>query len=151
MQDFLGHEIAEGDYVSGISPENETPHIYSVVGNTPKKLRLMPLHGIAQTTLKYPFDVVKIDAVAVNAIRVQAPKDMLGQDLAIGDTVFGSGGSYIDPVIFKIDGFLPRKAVLAKVYGEHWVTGQTTRYLTDLIKVTATPEITMHCLTKENE
>jgi len=150
MNDFLGQEIIQGDYISGLYPENETPAIFIVRGFTPMKVRLDPTtyNPEDKRTLKFPVDLIKLDAEAVEKILVQNPKDRLGQDLAIGDYAFASGGEYIDPVIVEITQFIADAAVVTKVYGDVYVRNDT-RYTRDLIKVD--PKIvTMFVLKKDN-
>jgi len=149
MEDFLGQEIVEGDYVAGNYSENNTPHIFQVAGFTPKKVRLLRLEDNTSTSLKYPHDLIKVCPIAVQQINALPPKDSLGQLLEIGDTVYTSNGEYIDPVICVITAFKPRMVKLKKVFGQFNLWNSSHRLLTDVIKVEATPEITMHCLTEE--
>jgi len=148
MIDCIGQDLSKGDYVAGLYSENETPAVFKVGGFTPKKVRLWPIDDPDRAALKYPHDLVKIDPTAVHANIALSPKDNINQDLAIDDYVYGSDGSYIDPVIFQITGFVPRKAVLNKVMGQKYVHGGT-RLLTDLIKVDARV-VMMYNLTRDH-
>jgi len=147
MKDCIGQELVEGDYVAGLHSLNETPAVFKVVGFTPKKVRLVPIDDGGNTT-KFPADLVKIDPVAVLANIALSPKDNLGQDLEIGDYAYGSDGSYISPVIFLIEGFVPRHAKVKKVLSERWIQG-VTRLLTDLIKVDSRV-VMMYNLTRDH-
>jgi len=149
MEDMLGQEIHEGDYVAGNYSTNTTPHIFQVCGYTPKKVRLLSLEDDTRTSLKYPHDLIKVDPVAVQQTNALPPTDSIGQLLEIGNTVYTSNGEYIDPVICVITGFAPRMVKLKKVFGQFDLWNSSHRLLSDVIKVESTPEITMHCLTKE--
>ena len=148
-KDCLGQKLEVGDYVAGIFPTNETPQIFVVVSFTPKKVTLDWLDN-DDTTSKFPQDLLKIDPAIMAQHLSLEPIDALGQKLEVGDYVFGSDASYIDPVIFKIVMFHPRKAVLEKVMGKRSYIPNKLRHTTDLIKVD--PKlITMYNLTKGND
>lgn len=147
MNDFLGQALTIDDYVSGCYSENDTPAVFQVYGFTAKKVRLTKLENSKTTILKFPHDLIKLDPIAVNRMVNVVHKDSLGQLITVGDFVFGSGGSYIDPIIFEILEFVPQKAIVKKVFGKHYFSREDSRYLTDLIKVDP-GLVTMHCLTK---
>jgi len=150
MNDFLGQELVDGDYVAGNYSDNNTPHFFKVVGRTPNKIRLAPIEDDTRQLLKFPEDLVKVPAAAVQATIALPPVDALGQVLKIGDTVYASNGEYINPIICVIENFVPHMVVLKKVYGEFGFYGSGTRLLTDVIKIESPAKITMHCLTQEN-
>lgn len=148
MKDYLGQDLIVGDYVAGLYSENETPAIFIVQGFTPKKVRLEPTVDPDKSTLKYPFDIMKLDTETVEKLLCQNPVDRLGQPLAIGDYVYASGGEYIDPAIMQIENFIADAAEITKVMSNVYVRGNT-RYTRDLIKVD--PRIvTMSVLKKDH-
>ena len=135
MRDFLEQELAAGDYVAGLYSANETPALFRVVGFTPKKVKLTLIEDANAIRSKFGRDLIKLDPLVIDELLYQPPKDALGQDLKVGDYAYGSAGEYIDPVIFKIIGFLPTKALVKRVHGEtHYIHGNT-RHTKDLIKV----------------
>lgn len=148
MKDFLKQDLAEGDYVAGLYSANETPSIFRIWGFTPKKVRLEPIEDISRAILKYPTQLVKLDPTEVLKLLNQTPRDALGQELKVGDCVYGAASEYIDPAIFRITYFMPTVAHVEKIYGEVWARGATRR-TADLIKVDA-KLLTMLCLTQEN-
>jgi hypothetical protein len=149
MKDMLGQELVEGDYVSALFSDNETPGIFQITGFTQMKCRLWSISNPSKSPLKFARDMIKVCPIAVSQVSAKPPEDGLGQLLEVGDYVFGSGGSYIDPIIFEITAFVPRKAIVKKIFGRHYYSADDTRYLTDLIKINPAL-VTMHCLTKEN-
>jgi hypothetical protein len=149
MKDFIGQELVEGDYVARNDSQNTTPQISQIVGRTPKKVKLMKLEDPTDITLKFPEDLIKVSALAVEQTNAEPAKDSLGKLLKIGDTVFTSDGEYIDPVICAIIGFAPRMVKLKTVYGKFSRSNSPYRLCSDVIKVDS-KLITMHCLTKEN-
>lgn len=148
MKDFMGQEIKRKDYMAGLYSDDATPDLFQVIGFTPKKVRLIPVGEPDKTTLKFPKDIIKLDPEVVEKLLTQPRKDLLGQDLEVGDFVYGADGAYIDPFIFEIKEFFDRKCKVKKVTGTNY--GQPgVRYLTDLIKVDKRI-VTMHCLTKDH-
>lgn len=149
MKDFLNQELAVGDYVAGLYSANETPALFQVVGFTPKKIKLEPIEDASDSIMKFPHQLIKLDGDEVLKLFTQTPKDALGQDLKIGDCVYGAASDYIDPVIFRIVHFVPTMAKLEKIYGDAYVH-RYTRRTADLIKVDS-KLLTMLCLTQENK
>jgi len=149
MKDFLGQLICREDYMAGLYSDTATPEIFQVIGFTPKKVRLMPVGEYEKTSLKYPKDLIKLDPELVEKAIKLPHKDLLGQDLEVGDFVYGTDGSYIDPFIFEITEFFDRKCKVKKVTGTNYGRAGI-RYTTDLIKVDKRI-VTMHCLTKDHK
>ena len=150
MKDFLGQELTIGDYVSGLFSDNETPILFQIVDFTPKKVKLQPVGDPDTTASKFPRDLLMVSKETMAKILEAPPVDAVGQDLAIGDYAFGSGGTYIDPIVFEITGFAPMTATVKKVYGPKYYVRSSIRLTTDLVKLDASL-VTMHCLTKEHK
>lgn len=148
-KDCLGQKLEAGDYVAALFPDNETPHIFLIIGFTPKKIKVERI-GTDECISKFPHDTIKLDPLTVVTHLDGAHLDHIGQKLEVGDYVFGSDASYIDPVIFKIVEFHPRKARLEKVMGSRSYMPNRIRLTTDLIKVDA-KLLTMYKLTKGND
>ena len=158
MKDFLGQELAVGDYVVGMYSENTTPAIFQVLSFTPMKCRLIPLYKIDPARvstetiviMKFGRDLLKLDAGDVEESIVQAPLDALLRPLSVGDYVCGSEGGYVDPVIFEIVSFAPRSAIIKPVYTAGSYCRSATRLTSDLSKID--PKlVTMRILTGNNE
>ena len=149
MKDFLNQELAAGDYVAGLYSGNETPALFKVIGFTPKKVSLSLIEDDDAKRSKFGRDLIKLDPATVLQQVALPFKDALGQELKVGDYAYGSAGEYIDPIIFKIIGFLPTKVLIKRVHGEMSYVHGNTRHPTDLIKVDGML-ITMQKLKKEN-
>lgn len=154
MNDCLSQELAVGDYVAGLYSENATPAIFQILSFTAKKCRLVPASDIGlgdDPKLKFGRDLIKLEPDTVNEIINQKPLDALLRELKVGDYAFGSGGDYIDPVIFEIVGFRPTIAEVKPAYtAGHWFVHGSFRYTKDLIKMD--PKlVTIHILKKRND
>jgi len=149
MKDCIGQELVIGDYVAGLKSENETPEVYEIYGFTAKKARLHPIYSPESSLLKFAEDLVKVDAAAVRASLIKKSFDHVGQELKVGDYVYGSDGTYVDPVVFEVVAFPAMHVKLKKIYGNSHIA-QARRFPTDLIKVDPLL-VTMHCLTKDHK
>lgn len=151
MKDFLGQTINEGDYVAALFSDNTTPGIFYVYDFTPKKIKVCSINELdADIIMKYPQQVIKVDEKLVDALRDIIPLDAIGAPLEVGDYVFGSGGSYIDPVIYEIESFGTKFAKLKSVYSPEVYSRQELMLTSDLVKIDKRI-LTMHLLTKSNE
>jgi len=145
MKDFLGQELEVGDHIASIESDNESPTLSVVTGFTPKKVRLRPIHDEEATGLRFPTQVFKIDATEMFAKLLYTAEDKIGQELEVGDYVFASDGSYIDPVLYTITELLPFKVRVKRLDNEH--DCRNTRYNNDVLKVD--PHfVTIHALKK---
>ncbi len=135
MKDKIGQELAVGDYVAIFFSDDSNPAIRKISGFTPKKVRLK---GIDTPTpaagLRSPHDLLRLDKELTEKKMSSKVFDFLGQELSVGDMVIASDGCYIDPLIFKIKGFLPTEVQLKVVIGSHTRYNQTG-YSQNLIKV----------------
>lgn len=143
--DSLGQTINIGDYVAGLNPANTTPEIYKIVDFTTKKVRLK-IFGSSTTTIKYPFDLFKVDTELAKKTLYKNITDSLGQQLIIGDYVL-TGDNYIDPIYYEVIKFDDGKVILNGIYSptRTYLHKGLRRAGSDLIKVDPTL-ITIHIL-----
>jgi hypothetical protein len=146
LKDFLEQDLEIGDYVTALFSENETPFFFQIKSFTPKKVKLQSVDGVSAEITKFPKDILKVESDAVEATLKEPPADALGQKLKVGDYVFGSDSSYIEPVIFEIKAFVPMVAILEKVYGEHYIRNNY-RFTKDLIRIE--PGLVTMCILKK--
>ena len=137
MKDIMGIELSEDDYVIKFNSDSETPRIFKVIGFTSKKVRLAALNAeVGNYGLRYPNELLIIDPEILKAKLAETPRDLLGQELAIGDLVAANNGVYIDMLIYRIVEFLPGLIKTEHVYGNNCF-GTYTTVSTNFVKVDA--------------
>jgi len=132
---------------------HELTSVFQVRGFTTTKCKIAPLENEKLVRMKNSNDLIKLDEQDVLHLLNQVCTDLLGQELLIGDYVYGGRiGMVLHPVIFEIIGFSSYKVKLKPVICSRPGTAVDVldvREGSSLIKVDPTL-VTFKCLTRSN-